>query len=164
MDDPETVLDMRKIKSVSLAGGLLLKSFFDEFFIIHGMKPKMRSPNSVKIRAILNYLEITQYQDTRNYHFKDIDCWQIKSWKQEDNINFSEVLHEEIIPKCWKGNHTMSPHSANIASSVAEALNNCKEHAYTGNKETVAFKRWYLGVGGYPDTKSFNFWVYDKGV
>jgi hypothetical protein len=58
----------------------------------------------------------------------------------------------------------MSPDSANIAASVGEALNNWKEHAYTGTKETVAFKRWYLGVGEYPDTNRFSFCVYDKGV
>ncbi|MDR1216137.1 MAG: hypothetical protein LBK25_05600 [Treponema sp.] len=164
MNNPETVLDMRKIESVNLACGLLLKSFFDEFLITHDVKPRMRSPNSAKIRAIFNYLEIARYQDVKNHHYKDIDCWQIKSWEQEDNLNFSRLLHEEIIPRCWNGSHAMSPNSANIASSVAETLNNCKEHAYTGNKEAIAFKRWYLGVGEYPDTKSFNFCVYDKGV
>jgi hypothetical protein len=127
------------------------------------VKPKTRSPNSVKIRAVLNYLEIAHYRDAENHHYRDIDCWQIKSWEQEDNINFSELLHEEIIPKCWIGSHTMSPNSANIASSVAETLNNCKEHAYTGNKKNVAFKKWYLGVGEYPDTNRFSFCVYDKG-
>jgi len=35
---------------------------------------------------------------------------------------------------------------------------------HTGGKEFSYFKRWYLGVGDYPNSNSFSFNIYDKGV
>jgi hypothetical protein len=110
-------------------------------------------------------LGIKNYQDVKKEHYPDIECWQIRSWDHtHGDIEFAKLLHTEIIPECWKGSHAISEHSSNIAMSVAEALLNCKEHAYTGTKQDSPFKRWYLGVGEYPDTKMFSFNIYDKGV
>jgi hypothetical protein len=165
MRKPELILDMRAVKSITIRGALLLKAFFDEYLLIHGERPKIRGPKERKMRAVLNYLEIGRYQDVKKLHYADIDCWQILSWDHsQENIQFAKLLHDEIIPQCWKGSHAITEYSAGIAMSVAEALLNCKEHAYTGDKEVSVFKKWYLGVGEYPNTGKFSFCIYDKGV
>jgi hypothetical protein len=145
---------------------LLFKAFFDEFTITHGFRPKCRGPQEKKVRAILNYLKIGHYTDVEKLHYRDIECWQIVTWDQyqDKDIQFAKTLHDEIIPNCRKGNRKISADSSNIASSVAEALLNCKEHAYTGEKESSSFKKWYLGIGDYPNSGKFAFCIYDKGV
>lgn len=164
LNNPEQALAMRKVKMITINGGLLLKAFFDEFYITHGKKPYIKGPKDKKMRAVLNYLKIKNYNDVKVENYPDIMCWQIFPWDHTQEIEFGKLLDTEIIPKCWKGNHAISEHSANIATSVAEALLNCKEHAYTGEKSESNFKQWYLGVGEYPETNRFSFCIYDKGV
>jgi len=164
LNNPQKVLYMRKVKMITINGGLLLRAFFDEFCIKHGRKPYIKGPNDKKMRAVLNYLRIKNYNDVKVENYPDIMCWQIFTWDHTHEIEFGKLLDTEIIPKCWKGNHAISKHSSNIATSVAEALLNCKEHAYTGEKSESNFKQWYLGVGEYPDTNRFSFCIYDKGI
>jgi len=166
MENPERVLDMRKVKGISIWGGLLLKAFCDEYELKHQKKPQKRGPQDKKMRAVLNHLEIGNYQDIKKLHFPDIECWRILSWDDHSStdLQFGKLLSEDIIPSCWKGMHTLSEGSANIATSISEAFYNCKEHAYTGEKEFYYFKRWYLGVGDYPNSNSFSFNIYDKGI
>jgi len=165
--NPETILNMQGITGVNVACALLLKAFFDEFSLRHKKRPTLRSPKNEKVRAIFNYLRLSQYPDVAKKHYKDIDCWQIKSWEQDnraDDIPFAQVLLDEIIPICWSGDHAMSQRSSYIASSISEALWNSVEHAYTGQKKNSEFKRIYLGVGEYPGTHRFSFCIYDKGI
>jgi hypothetical protein len=165
LNDPDIILDLRKVKRVTIMGGLLLKAFFDEFILKFQKRPRMRSPSHKKIRAILNYLGIRNYQEVKRDRYPDLECWQILSWDHtQTDIEFGKLLDTEVIPKCWKGDHAISKHSSSIATSVAETLLNCKEHAYTGEKENSLFKRWYLGVGEYPNTHKFSFCIYDKGI
>jgi hypothetical protein len=165
MENPNYELDMRDVSSITIRSALILKAFFDEFLLVHERKPYFHGPRDKKTRVILNYLSIGHYQDVKHRHYRDVECWQIVSWDQTQNdIEFAKLLHDEIIPKCWRGSHTISEHSSTIATSVAEALLNCKEHAYTGAKEFSRFKRWYLGVGEYPGTSRFAFCIYDKGI
>jgi len=165
LKNPDLALYMRKVNMITINGGLLLKAFFDEFCQMHGRKPYIKGPTDKKMRAVLKYLKIKNYSDVKVEHYPDIMCWQVLSWDHtNEDVEFSKLLDSEIIPKCWKGSHTISKHSSNIATSVAEALYNCKEHAYTGEKKDVDFKQWYLGVGEYPDTHKFSFCIYDKGV
>jgi len=164
--NPETVLCMKNITGVNVGCGLLLKSFFDEFFLKHKKKSDIRSPKHPKVRTIFNYLNLSQYADVARKNFKDIDCWEIKSWETNDakNTSFARMVIEEIIPKCKKGTRPVSPHPSNIASSVAEALLNSAEHAYTGKKKDAEFRKMYLGVGEYPGTSRLYFCIYDKGI
>jgi len=165
LQNPELILNMRKVNTITINGGLLLKGFFDEFSLKYGRKPHIKGPKDKKMRAVLKYLKIKDYQDAKIENYPDIKCWQILSWDNtHEDIEFGKLLDTEIIPKCWKGSHTISKHSSNIATSVAETLLNCKEHAYTGEKSESYFKKWYLGVGEYPDTGKFSFCIYDKGV
>jgi hypothetical protein len=166
LENPDKVLDMRKIKVINISGGLLLKAFFDEYHIKHRKKPSVRGPADIKMRAVFNHLKIGSYQDVRHHHYKDIDCWQVLSWDDSESkdLHIGKLLNEQIIPKGWKGKHALSENSSTIATSVSEAFYNCKEHAYTGDKKTSEFKRWYLGVGDYPESNSFSFIIYDKGV
>ena len=165
LNNPNMALYMRKVNMITISGGLLLKAFFDEFCLRHGKKPYIKGPKDKKMRAVLKYLRIKNYSDVKVEHYPDIMCWQVLSWDHtHEKIEFSKLLDTEIIPKCWKGSHAISKHSSNIATSVAETLYNCKEHAYTGEKGKSEFKQWYLGVGEYPDTKKFSFCIYDKGV
>jgi len=166
LTNPETILNMREITGINVSCALLLKAFFDEYNLKYGDKPKTRSPKNQKVRAILNYLQIAHYPDVKRIHYNDIDCWQIRSWDQRNEVEipFAQILLEQIIPKCWSGRHAMSQTSSNIASFVSEALWNCMEHAYTGKKEKSEFKNLYLGVGEYPGTQRFSFCIYDKGI
>ena len=166
LENSDRVLDMRQIKGISIDGGLLLKAFYEEYQIKHRQKPQIKGPQDKKMRAVLNYLEIANYQDVKNLHFPDIECWKILSWDDASStdIHIGKMLSEDIIPNFWKGKHTLSANSADIATSVSEAFYNCKEHAYTGGKEFSYFKRWYLGVGDYPNSNKFSFNIYDKGV
>ena len=166
MDDPELVLDLTKVVSITINGGLLLKGFCDEFYHKYNKKPNIKSPENNKMKAVLKYLKIKNYQDVKVEHYQDIMCWQVLSYDYtQGNIDFGKLLATEIIPKCWKGSHTISKHSSNIATSVSETIYNCKEHAYTGTKSNSTFKQWYLGVGEYPDdTHKFSFCIYDKGI
>jgi hypothetical protein len=166
MNDPELVLNMIKVDSISINGGLLLKGFFDEFYHKYNKKPNIKGPKNKKMRAVLKYLKIKNYQDVKVENYQDIMCWQVLSYDHtQDDIDFGKLLATEIIPKCWKGSHTISKHSSNIATSISETIYNCKEHAYTGAKNDSTFKQWYLGVGEYPDdTHRFSFCIYDKGI
>jgi len=165
LNDPELVLNMRKVKSISINGGLLLKAFFDEFHYKYNEKPQIKGPKDKRARAVLKYLKIKDYQDVKVEQYPDIMCWQVLKWDvTHENIEFGKLLDTKIIPECWKGDHTISKHSSTIATSIAEALYNCKEHAYTGEKAYSNFKKWYLGVGEYPDTHKFSFCIYDKGI
>jgi hypothetical protein len=165
MQNPDLILDMRDVSAITIRGALILKAFFNEFSVVHNRKPKVYSPRSPKMRAVMNYLGISHYKDVERLHYKDIECWQIKSWDfSEGDVDFTKMLHEEIIPKCWPKDHSISEHSATIASSVTEALLNCKEHAYSGVKKSSPFKRWYLGAGEYPRTGKFAICIYDKGI
>jgi len=162
--DPNLILNMRKVSMITINGGLILKAFFEEFCIRYNKKPNIKSPTDKKMRAVLKYLKIKDFSDVKVENYPDIMCWQIFPWDDSQNIEFAKLLNTEIIPKCWKGDHAISEHSSNIATSVAETLLNCKEHAYTGEKSESIFKKWYLGVGEYPDTGKFSFCIYDKGV
>ena len=166
MNNSELVLDMRKIKIIYICGGILLKAFFDEYFIRNQKKPKIRGPRERKMRAVFNHLNIGNYHDVKHLRFKDIECWQVLSWDhiESKELHLGKLLTEVIIPKGWKGKRALSENSSNIATSVSEAFYNCKEHAYTGEKEFTEFKRWYLGVGDYPESNSFSFIIYDKGI
>jgi len=165
LQNPDLVLDMREVAAITIRGALILKAFFNEFLVLHKRRPKVYSPRSSKVRAVMNYIGISHYKDVERLHYKDIECWQIKSWDfTQGDIDFSKMLHEEIIPKCWPRDHSISEHSASIATSVTEALLNCKEHAYSGKKESSPFKSWYLGAGEYPRTGKFAICIYDKGV
>ena len=165
LDNPDIVLNMRKVNMITINGGLLLRAFFDEFCLKYNEKPHIKGPKNQKARAVLKYLKIKNYQDVKVENHSDIMCWQVLSWDYtHTDIEFGKLLDTEIIPKCWKGDHSISQHSSNIATSVAETLLNCKEHAYTGEKSRSDFKKWYLGVGEYPDTRRFSFCIYDKGV
>jgi len=160
LGNPETILNMQGITGVNVSCGLLLKAFFDEFFLKHKRRPDVRSPKSSKVRTIFNYLKSSQYTDVARKRFKDIDCWEIRSWEASmtKDTQFSRMLLEEIIPKY------MSQHSSNIASSVAEALLNSSEHAYKGKKSHAEFRKLYLGAGQYPGSDRFYFCIYDKGI
>lgn len=177
MAEPDSILDMRNVKRMSLRFGLILKAFFDEFKVSHGKPPLIYPPKLDKIRAILNHLGIASFPGVRVSDYDDIICWQIIDWELLDHgipnrtrnslgrdVKPAELLYKEIIPKCWSGKRTMANDSQAIASSVSEVLFNCEEHAYTGVKENADFRKWYLGVGEYPDTKRFSFCIYDKGV
>jgi len=165
LNNPDLTLYMRKVNMITINGGLLLKAFFDEFCLRHGRKPYIKGPKDKKMKAVLKYLGIKNYSDIKVEHYPDIMCWQVLSWDHtHEDIEFGKLLDTDIIPKCWKGSHAISEHSSNIATSVAETLYNCKEHAYTGEKGKSDFKQWYLGVGEYPDTRKFSFCIYDKGV
>jgi len=167
LEYPEQVLDMRQIKGINISGGLLLKAFFDEYYLKHHKKPQVRGPRDKKMRAVFNHLKVgVNYQDVKHLHYNDVDCWQILSWdhSESEELHIGKLLTEVIIPKCWKGRHTLSENSSSVATSVSEAFYNCKEHAYTGEKEFSKFKRWYLGVGDYPESNSFSFIIYDKGI
>lgn len=165
LKNPDMILDMRQIKKIYICGGLLLKAFFEEYKLKHNKNPEVRGPRNEKIRAVFNHLKVGDYRDVK-HHFPDIDCWQIKSWDhlESDKLHLPKLLQEEIIPKGWKGSHSLSESSSNVATSVSEAFYNCKEHAYTGEREQSNFKRWYLGVGDYPNSKRFSFLIYDKGI
>ena len=121
LSSPETILDMRRITGVNVSCALLLKAFFDEFKMKYEKKPNIRSPKHKKVRTIFNYLGLSKYHDVERFHYRDVDCWQIRSWEQDDNANipFSQILDEEIIPKCWTGDRSMSQHSSSIATSVS---------------------------------------------
>jgi hypothetical protein len=167
MNNPDLVLDFGRVTNITISAALVLKAFVDEFMIRHKRKPRLHGPRDMKTRAILNYLNIAHYKDADKHQYEDIKCWQILDWEQgeaESKMEFSKLLHTEIIPKCWSGRHAMSQHSANMATAITEALFNCREHAYTGDKKNSPFKKWYLGVGEYPNTRRFSFCIYDKGV
>jgi hypothetical protein len=154
LKNPDFELDMRNVAGITIRGALILKAFFDEFETLHNKRPKLRGPRDEKMRTVLNYLKIGRYTDVRKRHYKDIDCWQIFDWDHTQiDIHFSKLLHDEIIPKCWPNNHAITEHSANIATSVAEALLNCKEHAYTGTKELSKIQKmvswcWRISKNG----------------
>jgi hypothetical protein len=178
MDYPDSILDMRDVKQISLRFGLILKAFFDEFRAIHDHSPMIYLPKLNKMKAVLNHLGITSSTGICVDDYKDITCWQIVDWeiiKKNDQENITrnslgrdikppDLLHYEIIPKCWSVKHKMANDSSAIATSVSEMLFNCAEHAYTGEKEEAIIKKWYLGVGEYPDSKEFAFCIYDIGV
>jgi len=163
--NPDKVLDMRQVKRMSIDGGLLLKAFYDEYEIKHQKKPLIRGPREPRMRAAFNRLGTGHYQDVKKLHFADVDCWQIMSWDHSNSdVHLGKYLAEEVFPKTWKGRHKLSEKSEVIATTVAEAFYNCEEHAYTGEKELSLFKRWYLGIGDYPNSNSFYFNIYDKGI
>jgi hypothetical protein len=167
MNDPDFILDFERVRSITVAAALVLKAFIDEYIVKHGKKARLHGPRELKTRAILNYLNIAHYADAERHHYKDIECWQMLDWEQgdtDDRMRFSKVLHTEILPKCWPGEHNLSSDSSSIASSLTEALFNCQEHAYTGDKKDTPFKKWYLGVGEYPNSRRFSFCIYDKGI
>lgn len=177
MDNPDAVLDMREVKQITLRFGLILKAFYDEFMVTHTRVPSIYPPKAAKVKAILNHLGVASYPGIHVEDYPDIVCWQIVDWELLDyglpnrtknslnrDIKPAELLYNEIIPKCWSGKRTMANDSRAIASSISEVLFNCEEHAYTGVKEDSKFRKWYLGVGEYPDTKRFSFCIYDKGV
>jgi hypothetical protein len=167
MNDPYLILDFERVRSITIAAALILKAFFDEYIVKHNQKARLHGPRDLKTRAILNYLNIAHYVDAERRHYKDIECWQMLDWEQGDideKMRFSKVLLTEILPKCWYGENSLSIESSNIASSLAEALFNCQEHAYTGSKKDALFKKWYLGVGEYPNSRRFSFCIYDKGI
>jgi len=165
LNNPDKTLDMRQVKRISIDGGLLLKAFYEEYYIKHQKNPHIRGPKEPKMRAVFNHLGIGHYQDVKKIHFADVECWQILSWDHSDsNIHLGKFLSEEVFPKAWGGKHKLSEKSEVIATSVAEAFYNCAEHAYTGKKENSLFKRWYLGLGDYPNSNSFSFNIYDKGI
>jgi hypothetical protein len=154
MNDPDLILDFERVKSITIAAALVLKAFVDEYIVKHDKKVRLHGPRDLKTRAILNYLNIAHYTDAERHHYKDIECWQMLDWEQGDTderMRFSKVLHTEILPKCWPGKNSLSPDSSSIASSLTETLFNCQEHAYTGSKRDAPFKKWYLGVGEYPN-------------
>jgi hypothetical protein len=167
MDDPDLILDFKWVKSITIAAALILKAFIDEYIVKHRKKPPLHGPQDTKTRAILNYLKIAHYMDVDRRHYKDIECWQMLDWEQgdtEERMQFSKVLDTEIFPKCWPGRNILTKDSSTIASSLTEAFFNCQEHAYTGSKKDAPFKKWYLGVGEYPNSKRFSFCIYDKGI
>jgi hypothetical protein len=165
LTNPDMALYMRNVKDISIYGGLMLKAFYDEFLLKHNKEPYIKGPRDKKMKAVLKHLKIKGYSEVNVDNYPDIKCWQILDWDNKTEVEFSKLLATKIIPECWKGSHTISKHSANIASSVAEAILNCKEHAYTSAKEDSIFKKFYLGVGEYPDEKHrFSFCVYDKGI
>jgi len=165
LNNPRLAFNMRKVTDITINGGLMLKAFFQEFQQRHGKKPYIKGPTDKKMKAVLKHLEIKNYSDVNVENYPDIKCWQIYSWDDSYEVEFSKLLDTEIIPACWKGSHTISEQSSSIATSVAETILNCKEHAYTGAKKNSKFRNFYLGVGEYPDDKHrFSFCIYDKGI
>jgi hypothetical protein len=167
MYESDLILDFRRVKSITVTAALILKAFIDEYIVKHRKKIRLHGPRDPKTRTILNYLKIAHYPDVNRRHYKDIECWQMLDWEQGDTgekMQFSKVLDTEIFPKCWPGRNILSKDSSTIASSLTEAFFNCQEHAYTGSKKDALFKKWYLGVGEYPQSKRFSFCIYDKGI
>jgi len=166
LENPDKILDMSKINRIDICGGLVLKAFFDEYKSRHNKKPRIKAPQIIKTRVIFNYLKIKNYMDVKNIHEKDVDCWQILSWDESESkeIHFPKLIREQVIPKGWRGKHSLSEDSSDVAGHISEAFYNCIEHAYTGKKESEKFKRWYFGVGDYMESKRYTFLVYDKGI
>jgi hypothetical protein len=75
MDDPDLILDFRRVKSITVAAALILKAFVDEYIVKHDKKVRLHGPRDLKTRAILNYLNIAHYTDAERRHYKDIECW-----------------------------------------------------------------------------------------
>lgn len=155
--NPLICLDLRKVETISLRAGLLLKSYCDEYRLKYHKRPLFRSPLSQKSKAVLQYLEIRKYGKLPR--FNDLVCWRIYSFKQEESENVGRLLVETIIPECLavRKEDVNKP----LASAVQEALFNCKEHAYHPDS---FFKTWYLGYGLHPNSKEYTFCVCDKGM
>lgn len=155
--NPSVCLDLRKVETISLRAGLLLKSYCDEYWLRYRKRPFFRSPLSQKSKAVLQYLEIRKYGKLPR--FDDLVCWRIYSFKQEESENVGRLLIETIIPECLavRKEDVNKP----LASAVQEALFNCKEHAYHPDS---SFKTWYLGYGLHPHSREYTFCVCDKGM
>lgn len=165
LEDPERVVDFRKVERITIRGGLLLRAFRDEFFSCHGVCPRIRLPKDRKIKTVLQFLG---YGDFGMDHsqYDDIDCWDIRSWDANDDFsetNIPKLIMEEVLPRCYKKEEGLKEMSADLASAIAEAINNSSEHAYKGKKENSKFRKWYLSCGVYPNSNKIMFCVYDKG-
>lgn len=163
--EPQRVIDFRKVDRITIRGGLVLRAYRDEFFSCHGSYPKIRAPKDKKMKTVLQFLG---YEDYGMNHLKydDIDCWDIRSWDASDDFSETDIprlIMEEVIPKCYKKGETFEGISADLASAIAEAINNSSEHAYEGRKKDNKFRKWYLSCGIYPNSKKIMFCVYDKG-
>lgn len=161
---PDRVLDFRKLKQVTIRGGIILRAFRDEFMETFRHAPSFKPPKNRKMKAVLQFLGYADY-GMEYSEYEDIECWDIRSWDAGDDLRMAnppKEIMEEVIPKCC-GNDILDKNSRNLASAVTEAINNSSEHAYVGSKKDAVFRKWYLGCGIYPGTDRLVFCVYDKG-
>ena len=163
-EHPNRIIDFRGLELVTIRGGIVLKAFRDEYIETFKHEPVIKPPKKKKMKAVLQFLGYSDFGiDYLDY--SDIVCWDIRSWDKRDDqrkTNHPKEIMEEIIPKCC-GKDTLDKNSKELASAVAEAINNSSEHAYLGSKKNALFQKWYLGCGIYPGTNSLVFCVYDKG-
>lgn len=163
MKEPERFVDFKKVEVITIRGGLVLRAYRDEFFTYNGFYPKIVPPKNKKIRAVLQFLGYGDYgMDCSQYG--DIACWDIRSWDADEDFretSFPKLIMEEIIPKCC--GKKLDDVSSDLATAIAEAINNSSEHAYKGKKESSKFRKWYLGCGEYPRSGRITFCVYDRG-
>jgi|GEM_PF-3996535 len=165
LQNPDKILDFQNVTMISIRAGLILKAFKDEFIMEHGFPPQVKKPRSRKSCAVLQYLNIQDY-GTDCSDYPDIVCWRLYDWdnsKLDPNEDLSKRLVETVIPDCLQTEGETTIVKSKIASAVAEALFNCKEHAYAGVMANASFQKWYLGFGKYPENGEFQFCIYDKG-
>lgn len=165
MENPNKVLDFQNVTIISIRAGLILKGFKDEFIMKHGYSPQVRKPKNPKSCAVLQYLSIQDY-GTVCAEYPDIVCWRLYDWdnsKLDPNEDLSKRLVDTVIPECFQTEEETTIVKSEIASAIAEALFNCKEHAYAGEMANASFQKWYLGFGKYPENGEFQFCIYDKG-
>lgn len=165
LDDETKIVDFSKLKEVEIACGIILRAYADEFQMLYGHPVNYIRPKDKKAEAILKYLYVMPHDDSYK-QYPDLECWNILTFDNLDtrskNINIGEKLVDEFIPKCWEKHVFANKDSQIVASAVSEIYFNCAEHAYAGfgNK---GFQKWYIGAGEYPDSKNFEFCIFDRG-
>jgi anti-sigma regulatory factor (Ser/Thr protein kinase) len=168
LENPKKILDFRSVGQISIPAGLILKGFFDEYEMIYHCKPLIIRPQDEKIRAVLKYLQLASC-DVNCEQGPDIVCWNLFEWDQQQPSSAEEdipiLLVNDSIPDCLRDVTSRHLDQTQVASAVAEAFFNCREHAYQGPKANVRFQKWYLGFGTFPHTshETVTFCIYDKG-
>ena len=159
-------VDFLHLKVVEIHCGVILKAYADEFRIMYPDKQlDVIKPEDKKSEAILRFLGVLP-SDGSHERYPDLKCWRIEGWGKDDENQRSDVmksLAERFVPETWKSHEDSYDDSRNVATAVFEMYNNCNEHAYNGEFGNVVFRRWYVGVGEYPESNDFTICVYDKG-
>lgn len=164
-DYPNRVVDFRKVERVTIRGGIVLKAFYEEYYVREKRKLSFLPPKDRKMKAVLQFLGYADYGISYS-EYDDIECWDIRSWDKKDsfeNVSVPQQIMEEVIPKCCGEGRGLDEASKKLTEAVTEAIHNAEEHAYIGSKKDVVFQKWYLGCGEYLNEGRITFCVYDRG-
>lgn len=165
LDNGEKAVDFSKLQEVEISCGIILRAYADEFQMLYGYPIKVIKPKNKKAEAILRYLCVMPPNESYK-KYPDLECWNILAFDNLDekskNTIIGKQLIDEFIPKCWKNHIFADDESQAVASAVSEIYFNCAEHAYAGF-DNESFQKWYIGAGEYPDSKKFEFCIFDRG-